>query len=127
MSSVRTKSMFCSNNTASAAEQGTPATARKAFCLQEFCNGGNLRRAVDRGYFSGAFRNRWKTITQLLTGVVAGMEYVHSKRILHGDLNPSNILLKVRALLCFAAVSCLSAVCSLFIQCSIGHQRRLFH
>ena len=64
-------------------------------CTQEFCNGGNLRRAVDRGYFAGAFPRRWASITGVLAGIAGGMQYVHSKRILHGDLNPSNILLKV--------------------------------
>jgi tRNA A-37 threonylcarbamoyl transferase component Bud32 len=29
-------------------------------------------------------------------GIAAGMQYVHSKRICHGDLNPSNVLVKVR-------------------------------
>ena len=50
---------------------------------------------MDRGYFAGAFPRRWASITGVLAGIAGGMQYVHSKRILHGDLNPSNILLKV--------------------------------
>jgi serine/threonine protein kinase len=32
----------------------------------------------------------------LLVDIAQGMAYIHSKRICHGDLNPANILLKVR-------------------------------
>jgi serine/threonine protein kinase len=31
-----------------------------------------------------------------LEGIAAGMDYMHTKRICHGDLNPNNVLLKVR-------------------------------
>jgi hypothetical protein len=34
----------------------------------------------------------------VLRDVAAGMNYMHAKRICHGDLNPSNILLKVKIL-----------------------------
>jgi serine/threonine protein kinase len=37
----------------------------------------------------------WRAVTQLLSDMTEGMVYVHSKRITHGDLNPSNVLLKV--------------------------------
>jgi serine/threonine protein kinase len=39
---------------------------------------------------------RWKPLVGVLLGITKGMDYMHSKRICHGDLNPSNILLKVR-------------------------------
>ena len=65
--------------------------------MQEFCNGGTLRQALQRRYFCptrpGA---RWPLVSGVLRGIAEGMAYVHSKRICHGDLNPSNILLKVR-------------------------------
>ena len=65
--------------------------------VQEFCNGGTLRQALQREYFSGRrLRRRWGPIMHMLTGIAHGMAYVHSMRIIHGDLNPSNILLKVR-------------------------------
>ena len=68
--------------------------------MQEFCNGGSLREAVSSGAFSSeTLPKRWKPLMKLLMGIAGGMEYVHGKRILHGDLNPSNILLKVRPLL----------------------------
>ena len=64
--------------------------------VQEFCNGGSLREAVSGGLLSHEkLPRRWKPLMKLLTGIASGMQYVHSKRILHGDLNPSNILLKV--------------------------------
>jgi serine/threonine protein kinase len=39
---------------------------------------------------------RWPLITAILRAIAEGMDYMHSKRICHGDLNPANILLKVR-------------------------------
>jgi hypothetical protein len=31
----------------------------------------------------------------MLEGIASGMDYMHDKRILHGDLNPNNVLLHV--------------------------------
>jgi Protein kinase domain len=68
---------------------------------QEFCNGGSLRQALQRGYFSARkMAGRWAPLTGVLRGIAEGMAYVHSKRICHGDLNPANILLKARHLRC---------------------------
>jgi serine/threonine protein kinase len=69
------------------------ATAR----VQEFCNGGSLRDALQRRYFTDErLKQRWAPVTGILIGVAKGMEYIHGKRICHGDLNPSNVLLKAR-------------------------------
>ena len=62
-----------------------------------YCNGGSLADAISAGLFSPHFMpNRWKLIVHILSGVVRGMTHMHTKRILHGDLNPANVLLKVR-------------------------------
>lgn len=72
--------------------------------MQEFCNGGTLRDAVVRGAFTTEkLPKRWAAIVNSLTDVAAGLEYIHRKRICHGDLNPANILLKVRSLRCVCA------------------------
>lgn len=67
-------------------------------CAQEFCNGGSLRHALLRGYFDfSTSAARWEALMQVLGAVASGMDYMHSKRICHGDLNPSNVLFKARA------------------------------
>ena len=65
--------------------------------MQEYCNGGSLRSVLQGGAFAqpGAAR-RWLSVSVALRGLAAGMAYTHGKRICHGDLNPSNILIKVR-------------------------------
>ena len=64
--------------------------------MQEFCNGGSLRAVLQGGAFArpGAGQ-RWRSVATALRGLAEGMAYTHSKRICHGDLNPSNVLLKV--------------------------------
>eukprot|EP00892_Ulva_mutabilis_P002024 jgi/Ulvmu1/11822/UM080_0033.1 len=68
----------------------------KFYLIQEYCNGGSLRAVVEEGLFGGpTMRARWRRISVALCGLAAGMHYLHSKRICHGDLNPSNVLMKV--------------------------------
>ena len=65
--------------------------------VQEFCNGGSLRGSLVSGAFASKdLRHHWRTVMHAVRGIAAGMRYVHGKRICHGDLNPSNVLLKVR-------------------------------
>ena len=65
--------------------------------MQEFCNGGSLRSVLQRGgYNKGGMLDRWLSVQHTLRGLAEGMMYTHSKRVCHGDLNPSNILLRVR-------------------------------
>ena len=64
--------------------------------MQEFCNGGSVRSLLCRGAFAQQdMTHTWATIMHAAKGIAAGMQYVHGKRICHGDLNPSNVLLKV--------------------------------
>ena len=65
--------------------------------MQEYCNGGSLRSALQRGMFAQVgMPDRWRSVQSAMRGLAAGMAYTHSKRICHGDLNPSNVLLKAR-------------------------------
>jgi serine/threonine protein kinase len=52
--------------------------------------------AQGRGLFlSEQMTERWQPVMTVLREIAAGMNYMHAKRICHGDLNPANILLKV--------------------------------
>ena len=65
--------------------------------MQEYCNGGALREMLAAGHFcQDHMRSHWRSVMLVMQGIAGGMQYVHNKRILHGDLNPSNVLLKVR-------------------------------
>ena len=76
---------------------GAPSHWAHASLLQEFCNGGTLRDAVALGAFTAArLPRRWGPQMAMLAHIAAGMLHMHAKRICHGDLNPSNILLKAR-------------------------------
>ena len=69
--------------------------------MQEYCNGGALREMLAAGHFAqDHMRSHWRSVMLVMQGTAAGMQYVHGKRICHGDLNPSNILLKVRSVPC---------------------------
>ena len=66
--------------------------------LQEYCDGGSLRSLLAKGAFAHqGTSDTWRTVMHAVRGIAAGMRYVHGKRICHGDLNPSNVLLKVRS------------------------------
>lgn len=63
--------------------------------VQELCNGRTLREAVDGGAFrSERMPRRWSPVMGVLKDIAAGMAYMHSRQVCHGDLNPANVLLK---------------------------------
>lgn len=64
--------------------------------MQELCNGGSLQEALAAGVFGPRLWPRWLPILSILHGIASGMAYMHAHGIRHGDLNPNNILLKVR-------------------------------
>ena len=51
----------------------------------------------------GFLGQRWEHLVRVMQDIAAGMAYMHAKRICHGDLNPSNVLLKVRPA-CFSSL-----------------------
>lgn len=64
--------------------------------LQEYCNGGSVQSHLAEGAFAQeSMSNTWGTIMTAIKCIASGMQYMHSKRVCHGDLNPSNILMKV--------------------------------
>ena len=65
--------------------------------LQELCNGGSLRRAVERGVFGVQHASHWQRASLTLLHIALGMSYVHANRVMHGALNPSHVFFKVRA------------------------------
>ena len=78
--------------------------------MQEFCNGGSLRDALAAGLFNRQnMPLRWAPTMAVLLDVARGMAYMHGKRICHGDLNPANVLFKVRSCLLLSPSPCLSA------------------
>ncbi|GFH10751.1 protein kinase domain-containing protein [Haematococcus lacustris] len=73
-------------------------TEFKVYIIQEFCEGGTLTAAVDGGMLEDITADQPQPIMahvlQLATDIAAGMAHVHSRNVVHGDLTPSNILLR---------------------------------
>jgi serine/threonine protein kinase len=76
-------------------DSGRDAGLFKFHLIQEYCSGGSLREAIDYRLLRQLPR-RWDTVINILLDIASGMSYMHSNRICHSDLNPSNVLLKVR-------------------------------
>ncbi|KAL6752544.1 hypothetical protein V8C86DRAFT_584686 [Haematococcus lacustris] len=73
-------------------------TEFKVYIIQEFCDGGTLTAAVDGGMLEDMTADQPQPnmahVLQLATDIAAGMAHVHSRNVVHGDLTPSNILLR---------------------------------
>ncbi|GFR40600.1 hypothetical protein Agub_g1180 [Astrephomene gubernaculifera] len=71
------------------------AEVYKLYIVQELCNAGTLREALEKGMTGcvragGAFK---ALAVRLALDVAQGMRHIHSCRIVHGDLKPENVLL----------------------------------
>ncbi|GFR40598.1 hypothetical protein Agub_g1178 [Astrephomene gubernaculifera] len=76
------------------AEQGA-AEVYKLYIVQEYCNAGTLREALEKG-MTGCVRagGAFKALAlRLALDVAQGMRHIHCCRIVHGDLKPENVLL----------------------------------
>ncbi|GLI69463.1 hypothetical protein VaNZ11_014080 [Volvox africanus] len=67
----------------------------KLYLIQEFCEVGSLRVALENRMFHlpDGLPNM-PMILRLMLDVVRGLQHLHRKNIVHGDLTPGNILLK---------------------------------
>ncbi|GFR45141.1 hypothetical protein Agub_g6522 [Astrephomene gubernaculifera] len=67
----------------------------KLYIVQELCNAGNLRRALEHGMAGSVRAGGLLRVLSLRIAldVALGMRHIHSCRIVHGDLKPENVLL----------------------------------
>ncbi|GLI67387.1 hypothetical protein VaNZ11_011570 [Volvox africanus] len=68
----------------------------KLYIVQEYCELGTLKAAIDQGYFkslAGGSPNLAFMLTVALD-MALGLEHVHSKNVVHGDVTVSNVLLQ---------------------------------
>ncbi|GIL90997.1 hypothetical protein Vretimale_17053 [Volvox reticuliferus] len=67
----------------------------KLYLVQEFCDGGSLANALDaRAFHDPAGMPNLALTLCTLADIARGMAHIHSRSIIHGDLNPTNILLR---------------------------------
>jgi serine/threonine protein kinase len=62
--------------------------------VQERCDT-SLAEAIDLKLVEDTALRPLEVIAALLVDIAAGVEHLHSKSVLHGDLKPDNVLLKV--------------------------------
>ncbi|KXZ56159.1 hypothetical protein GPECTOR_1g136 [Gonium pectorale] len=69
----------------------------RLYIIQEFADGGTLRRSLDKGAFHEPYSGLpyLDMLLDIAQGVAAALAHLHSKNVVHGDLNPKNVLLKV--------------------------------
>ncbi|GAX82044.1 hypothetical protein CEUSTIGMA_g9472.t1 [Chlamydomonas eustigma] len=68
----------------------------KLYMVQEYCDAGSLRQAILKFKFLDV-RGVLPRMDLILTSALelaSGLAHLHSKNIIHGDLNPNNVLLK---------------------------------
>ncbi|GIL88731.1 hypothetical protein Vretifemale_16581 [Volvox reticuliferus] len=68
----------------------------KLYIIQEYCDGGTLKDALDGARFTDpdtgmAYK---ETAVRVAIEIALGMSYIHGRNIIHGDLKPANILLR---------------------------------
>ncbi|GLC38700.1 hypothetical protein PLESTB_000591900 [Pleodorina starrii] len=69
--------------------------AIKLHIIQEYCNAGTVRVALEHGFTGCVLSDGTSGLLalHLALDVARGMQHIHSCRIVHGDLKPENILL----------------------------------
>lgn len=68
----------------------------KLYIIQEYCDGGSLKETLKMRALTDkkAGGPDLESLLELASGIARGVHHIHSKNIIHGDLKPSNVLLK---------------------------------
>ncbi|KAG2440195.1 hypothetical protein HXX76_004307 [Chlamydomonas incerta] len=83
-----------------------PVLDWKLYLVQEFCDGGSLRMAILKRKFHDTKKDepRMEMILDTSIELCGGLVHLHERNIVHGDLNPNNVLLKRDATKKYGAV-----------------------
>eukprot|EP00210_Caulerpa_lentillifera_P004240 g4044.t1 len=70
----------------------------ETWIVLEYCDGGSLAQAINNGEFLLYNENqpgyKMRNIAKTALEIAGAMNYLHSVRIIHGDLKPGNVLLR---------------------------------
>ncbi|GLC56034.1 hypothetical protein PLESTB_001057400 [Pleodorina starrii] len=66
----------------------------RLYIVQEYCDGGPLRKLVQSQYLQTSNGPNMLVICALALELAQALAHLHSKNVIHGDLNPNNVLLK---------------------------------
>eukprot|EP00198_Chlamydomonas_reinhardtii_P005712 XP_001695048.1 predicted protein [Chlamydomonas reinhardtii] len=66
----------------------------RLYIVQEYCDGGPLRKVVQSRYLQTDTGPNMRVICEVALELAQALAHLHSKNVIHGDLNPNNVLLK---------------------------------